>query len=60
MHILLFLFIFIIAYAFSPGVLMPIPRKYKLKHVAAVHAVIIALILVITMNAVMRHASRMR
>lgn len=58
MRILLFIYIFIVAFALSPGVLLPIPRKYKLKHVAAVHALIIALILVITMNAVVRNMAR--
>jgi hypothetical protein len=55
---LLFIYIFLIAYLFSPGVLMPIPRKYRLRHVAAVHALVISLILVFTMNAAVRHMSR--
>ena len=58
MWFLLFVYFFVISYLFSPGVLMPIPRKYRLKHVAAVHAVVISLILVFTMNPIMRQLNR--
>ena len=51
---MLFIYFFIVAYLLSPGVLMPIPRKYKLRHVAAVHSAILAIILVGTMKPAMR------
>lgn len=54
----LFIYIFLVAFIFSPGVLMPISRKYNLKQVAAVHALVIALVLVFTSDMVMRHLRR--
>lgn len=58
MWILLFIYFFLVIYLLSPGVIMIVSRRYKLKQVAAIHSVIIALVLLMTMNPVMRVFSK--
>jgi len=60
MWILLFIYFFLIIYFLSPGVILVISRKYKLKQVAAIHSVIIALILVMTLTPIMRVFSKFK
>ena len=54
-----FLYFFIVSYLLSPGVLMPIPRRYRLQQVAAIHALIIAVVLVILTKPLMRRFSQL-
>lgn len=60
MWILLFIYFFLVIYLLSPGVLMTISRRYKLKQVSAIHSVIIALVLLMTMKPAMRAFSKFR
>jgi hypothetical protein len=60
MWILLFIYFFLVVYLLSPGVILMVSRRFKLKQVAAIHSVIIALILVMTLNPAMKAFSKFR
>ena len=60
MWILLFIYFFLITYLLSPGVILVVSKRYKLKQVAALHSVIISLILVMTLNPIMKAFSKFK
>ena len=57
--ILLYLYFFIVIYLFSPGIIMTVSKRYKLKQVAGIHSVIISLILIMTLNPALRTFSKL-
>jgi hypothetical protein len=53
-HVVLFVYVFLLFFVLTPGVLVTLPRKASKMVVAAVHAVIFALIWALTHKLVLR------